>query len=260
MRASAGLMQPEGQPLGRPYVVGRAPGRLDQAGSVLQHLSTTAGLCEREVAELTRTFHFVRQHTSQTELCTQGELQTPRILLTGWACQQHVLRNGRRQIIRFLVPGDMIGSLELPLQPAMSVVVALTPGSLADAKPLLQAAYAAEGGSSGLARLMRCAVRAEEAALRDHIVRLGGRTAYERLVHLVLELHGRLHAIGLADAHSFVLPVTQEAIADALGMSFVHTNRTLQQIRRDGLFTLRNGRVTIKNLSQMHEIAEWAEA
>lgn len=187
-------------------------------------------------------------------------MQHPRILLTGWACQQHVLRSGHRQIIRFLIPGDLMGSLGHPLQPAVSNVVALNAGTLADARPLVQAACEPNENNKGLAALVQRAVRAEEVGLRDHIVRLGGRTAYERLVHLMLELHFRLYAVGLAETNSFHLPLTQEVLADALGMSFVHTNRTLQQIRRNGLFTMRSGVVTILDMEQMQSVAEWAEA
>lgn len=237
----------------------RSTRQADHSNAVFRYFAAKGNLTDTERDELNRLLHFVRQHTPNTELCTQGEVQQPRILLTGWACQQQVLRTGRRQIIRFLLPGDFIGSLECPLQPAMSAVVALTLGTLADARSLLQAVHEPNETNRGLATLVRSAVRAEEAGLRDHIVRLGGRTAYERVVHLILELHSRLQEVGLAEANSFVMPLTQESIADALGISFVHTNRTLQQVKRDGLFGIRAGLVTIQNLGEMRRIAEWQD-
>ena len=230
------------------------------ANPIVRYFASIGSLSEGEVGELKQLLNFVRQYPAHTELCAEGECQQPRILVTGWACQLHVLRSGRRQIVRFLLPGDLIGSLEWPAQPPISSVVALTPGTLADARPLVQAVYEPDNINTGFATLVRLAKRAEEVGLRDHIVRLGGRTAYERLVHLVLELHSRLYAVGLADIDSFILPLTQEAIADALGMSFVHTNRTLQQIRRDGLFVIRSGTVTIQNMERMRAVAEWVEA
>ena len=79
----------------------------------------------------------------------------------------------------------------------------------------------------------------------DQITRLGRRTAYERFGNLLLELYHRLHVVGLARDGRFALPLTQEMLADALGLSVVHVNRTVQQMRRDGLLELRAGTVVI---------------
>jgi CRP-like cAMP-binding protein len=86
---------------------------------------------------------------------------------------------------------------------------------------------------------------------------LGRQTAYERLVHLVLEFYGRLQAIGMVDGDSFALPLTQDILADALGLSVVHINRTLQQVRRDRLLDMRGGQVTLRQLDLMRAMADW---
>ena len=78
-------------------------------------------------------------------------------------------------------------------------------------------------------------------------MRLGRQTAYERMAHLLLELHGRLAEIGEARGESFHLPIKQEVLADALGLSLVHVNRTLQQMRRDGLIDMRGAQLTLLN-------------
>ncbi len=85
----------------------------------------------------------------------------------------------------------------------------------------------------------------DEASLLDHIVRLGRQTAYERMAHLLLELRWRLAEVGLGDERKFPLPLTQEVLADALGLSIVHVNRTLQQLRREGLLEMRAGFVEL---------------
>jgi CRP-like cAMP-binding protein len=99
---------------------------------------------------------------------------------------------------------------------------------------------------------------ADDVRFRDHVVRLGRQTAYERVVHLMLEFSSRLDAIGQVSEQGFALPVTQEILADALGLSVVHINRTLQQIRRDRLFDLRSGQVTLRQIDLMKAMADWS--
>ncbi len=81
--------------------------------------------------------------------------------------------------------------------------------------------------------------------------------AYERLVHLLLEFHSRLDAVGMVDGDTFSLPLTQEVLADALGLSVVHINPTLQQVRRDRLLELRGGQVTLRQPELMRAMADW---
>jgi CRP-like cAMP-binding protein len=73
------------------------------------------------------------------------------------------------------------------------------------------------------------------------MVRLGQQTAYERVAHFLLELQRRLQIAGLGDSQRFPLPLTQEMLADSLGLSIVHVNRTLQHLRREKLIELRSG-------------------
>ena len=77
------------------------------------------------------------------------------------------------------------------------------------------------------------------------------------MVHLLLELHARLKMAGLATPDTFVLPITQEVLADALGLSVVHTNRVLQQVRHNGLLETRSGQMKILDLQAMRTVADW---
>ena len=112
---------------------------------------------------------------------------------------------------------------------------------------------------AGFAEALAATARAEEAGLCDQVVRLGRQTAYERLVHLILELYERLQKVGLVDGDSFSIPLTQELLADALGLSVVHINRTLQQVRRDKLLEMQSGRVTLLQPDRMRLLADWAD-
>ena len=97
----------------------------------------------------------------------------------------------------------------------------------------------------------------DEAYLLHQIIRIGRQTAYERLVHVILELHSRSQAAGLCDETSFELPLTQEILADSLGLSIVHVNRTLQSLRREQLIEQRSSFITIKDRARMVMIAEY---
>ncbi|WP_305809183.1 cyclic nucleotide-binding domain-containing protein, partial [Staphylococcus epidermidis] len=122
-------------------------------------------------------------------------------LLSGWACLAHSLRDGRRQIVAFLLPGDGIGFDLLTRSQHAVQAVALTPLRARSTQPGFYPA------SEGLSRALAGAAAAQQSRLIDQIVRLGRQTAYERMAHLLLELHGRLAEIGEARGESFHLPI-----------------------------------------------------
>jgi len=86
---------------------------------------------------------------------------------------------------------------------------------------------------------------------------LGRREAYGRLAHLLCELYVRLKAVGLTNGDGYVFPLTQAEFGDALGLSTVHVNRTLQELRGEGLITLRNGSVTVLDWDRLREAGEF---
>jgi hypothetical protein len=103
-------------------------------------------------------------------------------------------------------------------------------------------------------KILRAERRVEE-LLFNHLVRMGRLNAEERLLHILLEFNDRLEAAGLVKGASYRLPVTQQMLGDALGLSLVHINRTLQELRRRKLVTLRRGHVTLHDRSRLANIA-----
>ncbi|WP_454717242.1 Crp/Fnr family transcriptional regulator [Caulobacter segnis] len=91
--------------------------------------------------------------------------------------------------------------------------------------------------------------------LYDQLVRIGRLSARERAIHLLLELHNRLERVGLVKDGTFKVPVNQEVLADALGLSVVHINRTLRELRDDNLIRIKAGAVTLKNLPKLITIS-----
>ncbi len=229
--------------------------RLDRGG-VIARLSQMAPLAPGEVRAIEDLCSTARSCPARTELLTVGSVQMPQFLLSGWACYHRLLGDGRRQIVSFILPGDTVGSVLNSGLPSACSVIALTAVTLIDARSLVTAAEN-RAAPSGFAQLLRVIAARDEQGLRDQIVRLGRQTAYERMVHLLLDFHERLSAAGLSDRDAFSLPLTQETLADALGLSVVHVNRTLQQIRRDGLLELRGGMVTMLQPERMAVVADW---
>lgn len=173
------------------------------------------------------------------------------IVVSGWASETRILHDGRRQIFSFALPGDVVD-----IEPLSNIghraLVALTRLEIVDAR-VLRSGEGTEGSEA--AEAIERAVKQREARLFDHMVRVGRLTAMERVLNLLLELHDRLQAVGLARNGVFRLPVTQEMFADALGLSNVHINRTLQRLRRERLIEIKAGSVTLRDRERLAALA-----
>ena len=129
---------------------------------------------------------------------------------------------------------------------------------MVDAEPLLPIANDGSPTASTLSRALCLADRLDELLLRDQIVRLGVQTAYERMAHLFLELFIRMRTVGLTQHHTFTMPLTQEMLGNALGLSVIHINRTLQRLRGEKLLEFRSGIATILDEEKLKAVASWS--
>jgi CRP-like cAMP-binding protein len=154
-------------------------------------------------------------------------------------------------VVNFLVPGDLVG----PFTPTAKQFAATLTGSsvwrvsrrnLVDSNRVFPAFSAA----------VEALIAAECDLLAERTVSLGRRNAKERMAHLLLELFQRLDRVGLVADDSFGLPLTQEMMGDALGLSVVHVNRTLRVLREDGLVTVGLGRATIHDPEALSAVAD----
>ena len=196
-----------------------------------------------------------QHHALQQDLCTTGTLPPSRLIVAGWACRYRSHADKRRQILGFLLPGDFVGRVLLPDLPLPYAVVALTGLKTVSAQPLVEAA--ANPDSAALARAVRLTAHLDDLLLFNQLMRLGQQTARERVVHLILELHERLGWVGLTRDDRFAMPLTPDLLADALGLSVVHVNRALQQLRTDGLLDVDAGTVALLKPEQLQDIAKW---
>jgi CRP-like cAMP-binding protein len=225
--------------------------RPDSVNPVLQRLTALQPLKGEEVGRIEALCAARVSAPAGVRLVADAP-QPAKFLLSGWAAYSMSLPDGRRQILRLLLPGDTFG--EYPhLSPGVCDVIALTPVSVAEAEPALQAASAGE--APGLARAFALAARQHDVQLAAAVTRLGAMSAFERLAHLLLEISDRLAAAGLSDGRLFPMPLTQEMLGDTLGLSIVHTNRTLQQFRREKMLELRSGVAVLLQKEALAQVA-----
>jgi CRP-like cAMP-binding protein len=213
-------------------------------------------LGDREIALLEGLGRERRTVSSGTELLDPRESYASAFLIEdGWALRFRLLPDGRRQIINFLLPGDAFGLGMLVLSRPDHNVSAITPVTLSPISPEALMGLMREHPRLGAAFLWSAAQ--EEAVLREHIVSIGRRTAYERVAHLLLELMHRLQLIGHANGTDYHLPLSQPLLADALGLSVVHVNRTLRRLQNDELIAIRSRRIHILDYDALKRAADF---
>lgn len=234
------------------------PEHPDQAELIIRRLSQYTDLAPEELELLRSLSETPERLAAGTELIGEGEeLERPRLLLAGWACRQRYLSDGRRQIFDFILPGDLYGLCLRPQAVALCNAITLTRATISSASALGDAVLIHPDVYPGLTTATLMSASTDEAYLLNQMVRVGRQTAYERVAHLILELHHRLSVVGLANDNYMPLPLTQEIIADSLGLSIVHLNRTLQQLRRDGVVEVKGGAARILDAGRLRNIADF---
>lgn len=175
------------------------------------------------------------------------------LILEGWAARHVVLEDGSRQITAFLLPGDLCDQHVTILGEMDHGIVTLTPTLVASLPNGELDELARE--RPDLARALWWSTLVDEAVLRAWITNIGRRPAYQRLAHLICELHVRLQVVGLADRDTFQFPLTQQDLADALGLTPVHINRVLRRLRTERLIVLERRRLTVADVERLRELA-----
>ena len=237
---------------------GRDSMKADTAhGALGRKLSAVIRLSNAEMDCIEAMQKIERQIVTGQELVRDGESygQTY-IVREGWAIRFKTLSDGRRQILNFVLPGDIVGLFSPLFERADHSVAALTDLVVHPLDPRATVEMFAE--CPRLAAAIAWSAGRDEAILSEQVVRIGRRSAYERTGHLIVELLHRLRLVGAADQRSFELPLTQEILADTLGLSIVHVNRTLRRLREDGLLCIKGDRVVIGDLEELTNVSEFS--
>lgn len=169
------------------------------------------------------------------------------LIVSGWAARYSLRANGSRRITGFMLPGDFCGIHAVSDAAMDHAVVALTDCEVARIqKPIIEEAVQA---APAIGTALWRAKLIDEAILRVWL--LNSQDAGQALAHLLCELHARADAIGVVDGGRFHVPLTQEHIGDALGITAVHTNRMVKQLRLQGLAELVQGEVIIPDVEAL---------
>ena len=220
--------------------------KLDQAGVlddadrvVLQELSS-------------RTQQVAAHH----DLTSEGDRpENVHLVMQGFACRYKILTDGRRQIMAFLVPGDfcdlhvaILGHMDHSIGTPWGCTIVEIPRAIIDD---LTAHH------PRITRAMWWATLADEGTLREWLVNMGQRDADKQMAHLFCEMLMRLQVVECASHDSFAFPITQTDLADTLGITPVHANRVLQDLRSQGLVTWKSRQVHIPDVARLQAFAEF---
>lgn len=213
-------------------------------------------LSKGESSILMRHLGPLQTHRPNVRFISEGEpLDKPRLIRSGWACRVRILRDGRRQILNYYLPGDVMGFSTEAGPTAMATYVSLTRLMTMDVGALRTLLIARPHDFPDLTAACRRMRILEEHYLLSQITRIGRQKASERVAHLLLEFYSRLKRTGLTDGDIFHLPLTQEALADGLGLSAVHVNRTFKLLKHKNLIRMDRGSVQVLEPAILAELA-----
>jgi CRP/FNR family transcriptional regulator, anaerobic regulatory protein len=176
-------------------------------------------------------------------------------LLAGWAFRYKSLPDGRRQILNYMLPGDLLGLQGSIIGEMEHSVEALSPVVLCVfQRDRLDELFR---NHPGLGFDITWLASREERMLDDHLLSLGRRTAMERAAYLIAFLHQRAAAVGLDGSKLLHIPITQQHVADTLGLSIVHTNKTLRKLADRKLIRWLDRACEVLDVGGLMELAEW---
>lgn len=192
------------------------------------------------------------------ELLRQGEQgHYAFILQAGWGCSFKILQDGGRQVITFPLPGDFVGVRSILFRTSDHSFNAVTDAIVTRVEiPRLLRLF---NEYPHIGAAIFWATSRDEAITVEHLASIGRRTAIERTAHFFLELSERLKLVGLAAETEFDCPLTQYDLADALGLSAIHINRVLRELREVQLVTFQDAKVTIHDRPALKALAGYED-
>ena len=208
---------------------------------------------EKDVLRRLASLH-VTTYAAGQDIVLEGERPCRlNIVLGGFACRYKLLEDGRRQIVGLFVPGDLCDARMFVLKQMDHSIAAVTEVQVA--KLTQEEVLALSDASPRITRALWWNTLVEEGTAREWVLNLGQRSAYERMAHLFCEFFTRMQAVGLTDASSCDMPLTQSELAEALGITPVHANRMLQAMRAERLIALKAGRLDVLDLDRLMAVA-----
>lgn len=225
--------------------------KLEPLDPLIAKLESVVRLTDEDRAALAALCAGARDVPARRSLIREGDRpENVHLMIDGWAARYKLLPDGARQITAFLMPGDfcdlhvaLLGEMDHGIATLTRSRIAFIPHAVVDAL----------ADRPRLAKAFWWATLVDEAVLRAWLVNIGRRDAFAAAGHLICELYVRLKNVGLVSDHRFELPLTQEEIADALGLTPVHINRVLRRLRSEELISFRHGLLVIHDYRRLEQ-------
>lgn len=224
--------------------------------ALVRRLRISSGISDDDVKEIESLPISVRQFPAETPVVRDGERATDCCLIVdGFSVRSKTIPSGKRQILSIHIPGEIPDLMSLFLHVMDHDLTTLTPSTLGFISH--EALRALHRRRPSVAEIFWRDTLIDSAMFREWIVNVGQRSAPARLAHVLIELRERLRVIGRVDGDSFEMPLTQEQIGEALGITAVHANRVIKQLRQEGIVEFHRGRVTVLDERKFLELADF---
>ena len=224
--------------------------------ALVRRLRTSSGISDGDVKEIEQLPIAVRQYPAETPVVRDGERATDCCLIAdGFCARSKTIPSGKRQILSIHIPGEIPDLMSLFLHVMDHDLSTLTPCTLGFIRH--ETLRKLHQRSPSVAELFWRDTLIDSAMFREWIVNVGQRPAPARLAHVMIELRERLRVIERLDGNSFEMPLTQEQIGEALGITAVHANRVIKQLRQEGIVELHRGRGTVLDERKFLELADF---
>ena len=221
---------------------------------LIRKLERYGALSDDERRMLEKAPSRIDHYGPREEIVSEGDTPTQSCLMVeGFACRYRLLPDGARQVLSLHVPGDFCDLHSFLLKRMDHGIAAVSTCRIA--KVPHDKIHQITESFPRLTRALWWDVAIDGAVFREWMVSMGRRSAYQQTAHLLCELLLRLKSVGLADDDSYELPPTQADLGDALGISTVHVNRVLQELRSEGLITLKEKHLTILDVEKLKQAA-----
>ena len=221
----------------------------------VRKLRRLADLRDPEVSALLRLSSDPQSRRRGDDLVCEGDRpEHVQLLLSGWGCRYKLLDDGSRQILAFMLPGDLC-DLHVSLLDHMDHSVCLLSNAEVVSVPA-GAIHDVMERHRKIERALWCSTLIDEAILRQWLISTGLRSAIERASHRLCELRCRLELVGMVERNGeFDLPLSQEDLGDSLGLTSVHVNRTLAKLKGQGLIEIAHRRAKVKHPDRLAKLA-----
>ena len=227
-----------------------------KAAPFIARLEALVSLSTRDKDALLAAASIVRLFPAQTDLAREGDKATHvHVLLDGFACRYKLVESGKRQIVYYLVPGDLCDSHASCLEIMDHSIL-----TLAESKIALiprETVHALFEEHPAIVGAFLCSSLVSDSISRAWLANMGRRSPESRIAHLFCEMLLRLRSVGLADGNKFYFPITQADLGDTMGLSTVHVNRTLQMLKEKKLLTNKRGFFEIFDLQRLTDFCDF---